>query len=338
MYELRVGIIVNEKYRIDGVLGVGGFGITYKAYDIMLDRYVALKECMPSDFALRDSDTITVQPKTEALKSDFEWAKDRFLLEARTLARFKHKNLLSVNNIFAANGTVYMDSSMIDGKDLDTVAKSKGSFTEEEIRRIIEPLLEALSLVHKDQIMHRDIKPGNIIIKQNGDPVLIDFGSARLTVNSKSRPLTAMVTQGYAPFEQYYEDGNQGAWTDIYAIGAVAYKLITGKIPPESVSRVRSDTIEDLSAYANKYSQTLINFVNVSLKMDEKQRPQTCEEALAIIRGEVKVSMPQKDGRGYYEDGLTAYNRQDYKLAIYNWEKAAELSNGYAVYGVTIKV
>ncbi len=336
MNELKLQTVINDKYRIDEVLGVGGFGITYKAYDMVLDRYVALKECMPNDFAFRDADNTTVLPKTSSLKNDFEWAKERFVKEAQTLARFRHKNLLTINNIFSANGTVYMDSSMIDGPDLETVCRNKKIFTEDEIRRVIEPLLEALSIVHKEGIMHRDIKPGNIIMKNGTEPVLIDFGSARVSKKQSDKPLTAMVTQGYAPLEQYYEDGNQGAWTDIYAMGGVAYKMLTGNLPPESVSRVRTDTIDDLTSYEGTYEKSLLDFIRSALRMDEKKRPQTSEEALQIIRGEKGIEIKSQPIVGIkdYERGLAYYNRGDYVSAIKCWQDSAKQGNGFASFGL----
>ena len=282
---LREGEEVLGRYRIDGILGEGGFGITYRAYDKTLAREVALKECIPSDFAWRGRDGVRVVSKTQALNKDFEWAKSRFVGEARILARLRHKNLLSTNNVFEANGTIYMDSVLEVGKNLGEVLIGGRRKSESEVRGVLEPILDGLKEVHKLGILHRDIKPENIIIREDGSPVLIDFGSARVAVSSKSRPLTAMVTPGYAPLEQYYEGGEQGAWTDIYSVGAVGYKMITGENPPEAVSRVKDDKIKDLSLeYRGGYSKELLETIDACLRMDENERPRSIVEVLEMLR------------------------------------------------------
>ncbi len=289
---LRIGTIVHDRYRIDSILGDGGFGITYKAYDIYLNRDVALKECMPSDFAWRSTDNTTVLSKNKDVENDFAWAKQCFREEAQALARFRHNNILSVNNIFDANGTVYIDSTLEVGDNLGTLLKEKmRNVAEEDIRRILESLLNGLRQIHKAKIIHRDIKPDNIVMRDTGEPVLIDFGSARMAVNNKTHSLTAIVTKGYAPFEQYYEDGNQGAWTDIYSLAAVCYRMITGKVPPEAFARLKSDKIIKLSsAYANEYSAELLQTLDKCLEVDEASRPQTVDEVLEILKCDKKTS------------------------------------------------
>ncbi|MFI3291256.1 MAG: protein kinase [Opitutales bacterium] len=250
-----------------------------------LDRYVALKECLPCDFAARSSDNTTVRAKTQASVEDFEWAKTRFIEEARTLAKFRNVNLLSSNNIFQANGTVYMDSDFIEGINLEDIYVDNKICEEAEVLNVFKGILNGLKEVHSAGLMHRDIKPANIIIRSSDtQPVLIDFGSARMAVSSKTKPLTAMVTQGYAPLEQYYEDGNQGAWTDIYALAGVCYKMITGEKPPEAVARIKRDTIIKLSErYEGKYSGNLLRLLDQCLAVDEEERPQSVDECLAIF-------------------------------------------------------
>ncbi|MFI3291265.1 MAG: protein kinase [Opitutales bacterium] len=289
---LKVGTILVGKYRVDKLLGEGGFGAVYKAYDMGLDRYVALKECLPCDFATRSSDNTTVRAKTQASVEDFEWAKTRFIEEARTLAKFKSNNLLSANNIFQANGTVYMDSDFIEGKNVEDALAGNRVCEEAEVLHIFKGILNGLKEVHSEGLMHRDIKPANIIIRVSDvQPVLIDFGSARMAVSSKTKPLTAMVTQGYAPLEQYYEDGNQGAWTDIYALAGVCYKMITGEKPPEAVARVRRDNIIKLAEnYKGKYSDNLLNLLDQCLLVEEEKRPQSVDECFAILRKVALVS------------------------------------------------
>ncbi|MFI3291258.1 MAG: serine/threonine-protein kinase [Opitutales bacterium] len=285
---LKCGSVLAGKYRVDKLLGEGGFGAVYKAYDTALDRYVALKECLPCDFAARSSDNTTVRAKTQASVEDFEWAKTRFVEEARTLAKFKSTNLLSANNVFQANGTVYMDSDFIEGKNLEDILATINVCPEKDVLHIFKGILNGLKEVHILGLMHRDIKPANIIIRSSDkEPVLIDFGSARMAVTSKTKPLTAMVTQGYAPLEQYYEDGNQGAWTDIYALAGVCYKMITGEKPPEAVARVSKDNITKLAeVYKGKYSDNLLKVLDNCLLMEEAKRPQSVDEIFANLNGD----------------------------------------------------
>lgn len=291
---LREGEEVLGRYRIDGILREGGGGITYRAYDKTLAREVALKECIPSDFAWRGQDGVRVVSKTQALNKDFEWAKSRFLEEARILSSLRHKNLLSTNNVFEANGTIYMDSVLEVGKNLGEILIGGDRKTESEVRGVLEPILDGLKEMHKLGIFPRDIKPENIIIREDGSPVLIDFGDAWVTASSRSRPLTAMVTPGYAPLEQYYEGGNLGAWTNIYSVGAVGYKMITGENPPEALSRVKDDKIKDLSVeYRGEYSKELLETIDASLRMDENERPRSIVEVLEMLkvgRGDAEVN------------------------------------------------
>lgn len=291
---LREGEEVLGRYRIDGILREGGVGITYRAYDKTLAREVALKECIPSDFAWRGQDGVRVVSKTQALNKDFEWAKSRFLEEARILSSLRHKNLLSTNNVFEANGTIYMDSVLEVGKNLGEILIGGDRKTESEVRGVLEPILDGLKEMHKLGIFPRDIKPENIIIREDGSPVLIDFGDAWVTASSRSRPLTAMVTPGYAPLEQYYEGGNLGAWTNIYSVGAVGYKMITGENPPEALSRVKDDKIKDLSVeYRGEYSKELLETIDASLRMDENERPRSIVEVLEMLkvgRGDAEVN------------------------------------------------
>lgn len=291
---LREGEEVLGRYRIDGILREGGVGITYRAYDKTLAREVALKECIPSDFAWRGQDGVRVVSKTQALNKDFEWAKSRFLEEARILSSLRHKNLLSTNNVFEANGTIYMDSVLEVGKNLGEILIGGDRKTESEVRGVLEPILDGLKDMHKLGIFPRDIKPENIIIREDGSPVLIDFGDAWVTASSRSRPLTAMVTPGYAPLEQYYEGGNLGAWTNIYSVGAVGYKMITGENPPEALSRVKDDKIKDLSVeYRGEYSKELLETIDASLRMDENERPRSIVEVLEMLkvgRGDAEVN------------------------------------------------
>lgn len=278
------------RYRLDRYLGSGGFGITYLAHDERLGRSVAIKELLPSQIASRGSGS-TVYANTQSDNDDWQWAVKRFEEEARMLASFNHPNILQVYETFRANGTVYMVTCYEEGCDMEAWLKGNGRPPkEEELEAILLPLLSALEVVHGAGFLHRDIKPANIYIARNGRPILIDFGSARQAISSRSTPITAIVTPGYAPFEQYIETGNQGAWTDLYALGAVMYRSVTGVRPPESTARAAGrktgDPIVRLSdAYAGRYSAKFLRSIDWALAANEEDRPQTAAEWRECLLG-----------------------------------------------------
>jgi serine/threonine protein kinase len=204
---LEMGATLSE-YQLKSVLGVGGFGMTYLAWDANLEKQVAIKEYLPGDLALRALDGSVVPVSTDH-QYDYQWGLERFIIEARTLARFSHPHIVRVNRYFEANGTGYMVMDYEEGESLSQWLKRAPLPPETELRRILLPLLDGLAAVHAAQFLHRDIKPSNIFIRANGSPVLLDFGAARAT-GGGTRSLTAVLTPGYAPLEQYATDGKQG--------------------------------------------------------------------------------------------------------------------------------
>jgi serine/threonine protein kinase len=268
-----------HEYVVDKVLGVGGFGITYLGRDTTLNLRVAIKEYLPNELAVRDA-ALNVLPKSSDCEETYYWGLDRFLQEARLLARFNHPNIVRVLRFFEANGTAYMMMQYEDGESLDEKLKKLGAPDEAWLQGILFPLLDGLKVMHDEGFLHRDIKPGNIYIRRSdGSPVLLDFGAARAQMRGKDQNMTAIVTPGYAPFEQYFTDGCQGPWSDIYAFGAVIYKAITGKAPPEAASRVKKDTMVTASeAGKGRYSDKFLRAVDWALQSDEKKRPQTIED------------------------------------------------------------
>jgi serine/threonine protein kinase len=276
---LPAGYQIHE-YVVDKVLGVGGFGITYLGRDTTLNLRVAIKEYLPNELAVRDA-ALNVLPKSSDCEETYYWGLDRFLQEARLLARFNHPNIVRVLRFFEANGTAYMMMQYEDGESLDEKLKKLGAPPDEGwLQGILFPLLDGLKVMHDEGFLHRDIKPGNIYIRRSdGSPVLLDFGAARAQMRGKDQNMTAIVTPGYAPFEQYFTDGCQGPWSDIYAFGAVIYKAITGKAPPEAASRVKKDTLVPASEVGKgRYSDKFLRAVDWALQSDEKKRPQTIED------------------------------------------------------------
>jgi serine/threonine protein kinase len=271
---LPVGYTLLE-YRIEAMLGAGGFGLTYLAHDANLNTKVAIKEYMPAEFAARGEDH-SVQPKTAAAQKSFAWGLQRFLDESRTLASFRHSNIVRVMRFFEANHTAYMVMEFIAGKPLNEWIKERNTLDQARLTAIAIPLLDGLEVIHEAGYLHRDIKPANIFIRQDGNPVLIDFGSARMKVDPDQN-LTAVVTPGFSPLEQYHSQGKQGPWTDIYSFAGVFYWLVTGRKPVEAAARVRGDIMPSAlnSGDRKYYSAEFLAAIDWGLRPHEQDRPQS---------------------------------------------------------------
>ncbi len=289
------------EYEIQTVLGSGGFGVTYKAYDHNLDKLVAIKEYLPPEFAVRDGRT-TVKPKSSASKDDYIWGLDRFLDEARALARFDHPHINRVHRFFKENGTAYLVLEYIDGDMLSELLKSKGRFNEAGVRRMLDELLDGLAAVHQAGYIHRDIKPANIIFRRDGSAVLLDFGAARQAIGQRSQMITSILTPGYAPVEQYLNTADaMGAWSDLYSLGVVAYRCLVGgdesaivDAPSRAHYAQRGESEKDMPSAVEvgkgKYSDDLLKAIDWAMKVDERERPQSVGELQAALDGEVEVA------------------------------------------------
>ncbi|MDX2290163.1 MAG: serine/threonine-protein kinase [Hyphomicrobiaceae bacterium] len=227
-----------QNYRIISVLGQGGFGITYLAHDEALDQRVAIKEFFPATLMARQAGSRAVHVRDPGSEKIFRWGLERFLSEARILARLSHPNIVRVLYFMPANNTGYMVMQYEEGLPLNRWVDRLGRRpTSAEILALLDPLTAALGVVHDLGLAHRDIKPENIYIRSDGSPVILDFGAARNTISGPSHTMAAIVSEGYSPLEQYSNVADQGPWTDIYAIGAVAYWLALGKPPADAPSR-----------------------------------------------------------------------------------------------------
>jgi len=276
-------------YKIESVLGQGTFGITYLAIDVMLNRKFAIKEYYPREFAYRDeSNKIKASGSKEDIET-FKWGLERFLEEARILARFVEPNIVAVRRFFEANGTAYLVMDYCEGVALDEFIKVNGPLNKNQVDKILFPLLDGLEKVHKSNFLHRDIKPANIFIRADGSPVLLDFGAARQEIFSHSKSITSIATPGYAAFEQYSSNGNQGPWTDIYGLAATMYRAITGRKPNDSPERMLTDKLEPLFT---KYRGSLPDSYLISLDKAMSLRPEARPQTIKIWREEFNFTNP----------------------------------------------
>jgi serine/threonine protein kinase len=288
---LPVGTSLQE-YNIEWTLGIGGFGITYLALDTNLEAEVAIKEYFPSDMCARESGG-KVRIKTPDEEEAFKEGLDKFLKECRTLANFKHANVVRVSRFFQANNTAYMVMEYESGESFKDWLASRKTIDEALLLKMILPLLDGLDVVHKAGFLHRDIKPANIFVRQDDSMVLLDFGAARHAVGTRSRSLTTIVTPGYAPFEQYHSHGKQGPWTDLYAFGGMMYWVITGAKPVEAPARIKTDAMVPASkAGAGRYSPALLAAVDWALVPDENKRPQSVADFKAALTATTPVAVP----------------------------------------------
>ena len=274
-------------YVIESILGHGGFGITYLARDTNLGSDVALKEYLPQTIAGRNGATrIVPNPNAKNAIKDYHWGLTEFLREAQSLAKFKHANIVRVLRFMEANGTAYMAMEYEKGHSLSGILKDKPDrrLNENELLRIFLPVLNGLGAVHQTGMLHLDIKPDNIYIREDGTPMLIDFGSARQAIIEADHAQKITLTHGFAPIEQYPDKGKQGPWTDLYALGASMYFCISGKRPPVSIDRYQMllkhhvDTMTPaIKLGEGRYPRYLLECIDWALQIYSKDRPKTAQ-------------------------------------------------------------
>ncbi len=276
-HPLGVGHRLDE-FELLEVIGEGGFGIVYRAYDHSLQREVAIKEYMPSMLARRVGDN-SVHVRSERLTATFEAGLRSFINEARTLAQFSHPALVRVHRFWESNSTAYMAIQLYKGRTLRRLAEENpGKVTETWLLGMLGPLLGALETLHRSQCFHRDIAPDNIFIQHDDLPVLLDFGAARKSIADLVDEVAVMVKSGYSPIEQYADDNTllQGPWTDLYALGAVLYRAVTGNPPPSAVVRSVQDAYMPLSSMGRAdLSPAFCAAVDHTLAVHSKDRTQT---------------------------------------------------------------
>lgn len=267
------------EFEIVGLIGEGGFGIVYLAWDTLLRRHVALKEYIPAALAARVAGSAEVTVRSQRHEDTFRAGLKSFINEAQLLAQFDHHSLVKVYRFWEANGTAYMVMPYYEGVTLKETLRQLGAPpTEAWLRALLAPLVEALAVMHAAQCFHRDIAPDNImLLKGSQRPLLLDFGAARRVIGDMTQALTVILKPGYAPVEQYAEvpSMKQGPWTDIYALAAVVYYAIEGKTPPASVGRLMGDTYAPLATTAaGRYSDAFLRAIDHALAVRPEDRPQ----------------------------------------------------------------
>ena len=291
---LRAGTVLNDRYIVGRVLGQGGFGITYLAWDTQLEAKVAIKEFMPGELATRVEGT-TVSVLSADRSEDFTYGAERFQEEARTLAKFiGNPNIAAVTSYFDENDTSYFVMDYIEGISFKTyIANHGGKVSVEDTLNVMIPVLRALTAVHAEGFIHRDVTPDNIYITKDGMVKLLDFGSARYSIGDKSKSLDVILKVGYAPKEQYIRRSRQGPYTDVYSCAACFYAALTGFLPPEALERLDRDELVPVSQCGVDIPEYLDKAVLKGLAVQPEDRFQSAEEFLNAIESQQVVEVPQ---------------------------------------------
>jgi serine/threonine protein kinase len=295
------------EFEIIRVLGVGGFGVVYLANDYSLERQVALKEYMPASLAVRGEGSL-ITLRSEAMAETYAVGLRSFINEARLLAKFDHPSLVKVYRFWEDNGTAYMVMPYLQGITLRDTRRAMPQPPDEAwIRRVLDPMLDALEQLHNDGVYHRDVAPDNILLPPAGAPILLDFGAARRVISDRTQSLTAILKPSYAPIEQYADMAGmrQGPWTDLYALGAVMHFLLIGAPPAPATARAVQDDAEEIEQRVIAgVSPRFMSLVAWMLGVRPIERPQNVATVRAALRGEVAI--PSRVRRDVTVPGDTA--------------------------------
>lgn len=301
---LRLGHILDGKYLLGKVIGEGGFGITYIGWDLNMEVRVAIKEYFPIGLASREvrgTNQYTLVTLTGDKKESYEHGMEKFAAEAKSLAKFYHlEGIVAVKDFFFENETAYMVMEYVDGMTLRDYLRKKGGYLSvEETLHIFQPVIRSLETVHRENIIHRDISPDNIMITRSGESKLIDFGAARMSCKDQNHTFTIILKHGYAPPEQYQTKGYQGPWTDVYAVCATIYRAITGQLPPNAMDRLNQDelkTFEEAGSHVPSGMTDVIIRKGMALRVEN--RYQSMEElynALCLLKEQPKEETSKKE-------------------------------------------
>ena len=313
---LRKGTRLIGHYTIEGVLGQGGFGITYLGIDELHEKKVAIKEFFPQGIVTRNieyQDTVTVTFVGE--KDNYEKGKERFLKEARTMAKFsKDEGIVKALDFFEINNTAYIVMEYLEGVTLKQYLRENQRIAPEDLIELLVPLIESLDEIHSQGMIHRDISPDNIMVLPDGRIKLMDFGAARDYTEFGEKSLSIVLKPGYAPPEQYQTHGIQGPWTDIYALCATMYKCITGENPPDAIDRVMDDSLKKISEFGivipSQEEAAIIKGMSVSAKDRYQDIKDFCEDLYG----------------GYEETSVSENKESEVKIETGNEIKVTEIA------------
>jgi serine/threonine protein kinase len=296
------------EFEIESVLGYGSSGITYRAYDTRLRQAVAIKEYLPNEFAVRLPEG-TVRAKSNEKQEEFKTGLEAFQEKARVMALFCDDHIIYVRCYFEMNGTGYTVLHLEQGQTLSRLVED-APLPEAEFSDIFSAILDGVEAIHNRGILHHDLKPDNIMLRNDGSVVIIDFGSARDFRSRHSRNITAAAASGYSPPEQHRAGGEQGPWSDLYALGAIAYRCITGSAPPDSRQRLRNDPyVPAAIAAAKTYDKTLLSTIDWMLKVKEADRPGSVAQVRLAMRTGIIPPSPPKDASAGLEPWRRRYPR-----------------------------
>ena len=305
---LKPGTMIDHRYVTGAVLGQGGFGITYIGYDTFQNKTVAIKEYYPRDSVSRD----TEQTGTEGCRvsvfgdmGDYREGLDRFLKEARTLAQFNRlKGIVTVSAYIEENNTGYIIMDYLPGRSLKKIIEGqKKPMPEEEVMHLLRPVMHALREIHRYGLIHRDISPDNLIMNDDGRLTLIDFGAARQITQNSKNPMTVILKKGYAPLEQSIQSGKQGPWTDVYALAATIYYMVTHAVPEQAIERLRDDPVYTLWDLGMPVSREFSDAVAVGMAVDYRDRFQSMEVFEEALLGHMPVSAHPMSRRSELHSG-----------------------------------
>ncbi len=292
-FVLPPGALLNQRYILGRVLGVGGFGITYLALDIEQNQKYAIKEYFPNEIALRDGSSVA--PSGNKVVRVFEHGLSVFFDEAQILRQFaEDPNIVHVYNCFRENNTAYFVMEYLDGVNLKRLTSISYSNAEE----VFFIVADSLQKVHEKGLLHRDISPENIFITKQGMVKLIDFGATRYYIGGASRSLSVILKPGFAPPEQYSSKGNQGPWTDIYALAATFYSLLSGKVIPDALERLNGQAVARLSQIVPEVSDSFAAAIEHALNLNYKERFQTIDDFISAIDKHEKPPVPETKAAG----------------------------------------
>lgn len=315
-------LLQNGKYLVGAVIGAGGFGVTYAAFDQRLQMRVAIKEYLPGEFSTRCVGNQTVSIYGGEKEEQFHEGLKKFLDESRRLAKFQRvPGIVQIFDVFEENETAYIVMEYLEGETLGERLKRESKIDYHEAIEIMTPILQALQSVHQEGILHRDIAPNNIFLCSNGEVKLLDFGAARSATGTYSKSLTVLYKDGYTPEEQYRSRGNQGPWTDVYACAATLYKMLTGVVPEGAMERRRKDTLKEPSKQGIKIPDYIDKSIMNALNLEIQNRTQSTAQFLEELLGEKSVDNRFK----------RAKEKQVDRIPLWVW-----ISSGSAVVGAVV--